>query len=478
MVEPKKAAACIVMRGGDVPEILMVRRADTLRFMGGHHVFPGGRIEDDETGHRVEGAPSDERARALHAVAREVFEESGILCAEGPLPTTEQTKEAQRALLSEERTFDEILDTFDLTIRAEDFESAGHWITPSMSPIRFDTQYFLYWLKRDQEAHHLDGEIAALEWMSAVDARKRWHTGELRISAPVAYALHHLAAVPFPDVLHALGRPTDREPGLPNRFEFRRGITIVPLATRTIPPATHTNCVIIGEDDLYIIDPGAIDAEELAHLKNQLDHLIELGGTPKAVVLTHSHPDHIGGVTFMQQNYALPIWAHEAVQPQVEFPIDRFIADDEVLHIPGEPGWRLRALHTPGHDPGHLAFYEETTRTLLAGDLIANPGTIVVSEEYGGNMNDFLASLERVKTLDAKLLIPAHGLAVRNSKQKLQEHIDHRLWRENKIKEAIQSGYEDLQDLLKKAYDDVPEAALPLAEHALRAHLTRLGVTV
>ena len=48
-----------------------------------------------------------------------------------------------------------------------------------------------------------------------------------------------------------------RPAGQHNRFEIRRGITVVPLKSKTIPPATHTNCVIVGEDRLFVVDPGA-----------------------------------------------------------------------------------------------------------------------------------------------------------------------------------------------------------------------------
>ena len=87
-------------------------------------------------------------------------------------------------------------------------------------------------------------------------------------------------------------------------------------------------------------------------------------------------------------------------------------------------------------------------------------------------------SLERLKTFDdATLIVPAHGLSDPRPVEKLQEHIDHRLWREAKIKEAYEAGAASLDALLAKAYDDVPNEALRLAEHALKAHLTRLGVT-
>ena len=53
-------------------------------------------------------------------------------------------------------------------------------------------------------------------------------------------------------------------PGEHNWFEIRRGIVLVPVKSATIPPATHTNCLIVGEESLYVIDPGPGDDAEVA----------------------------------------------------------------------------------------------------------------------------------------------------------------------------------------------------------------------
>lgn len=477
-VEPRKAVTCIIARPDADGKVLLARRNPSLRFMGGHHVFPGGRISDDESTAQVVGARDDAHARALHAAAREVFEETGLLCVRGNLPECAVRDAARNRVLEDESTFDGFLSEHGLTIHAEDFAPAGAWITPNFSPIRFDTQYYLFRVQDAQECSLIEGEIVGLDWMSAAEARRRWHMGDIHVSTPVAYALQQLAAKPLDEALDLLQRRTERSPGEHNRFEIRRGITLVPLTTRTIPPATHTNCIIVGETELYVIDPGSEDPEELEHLANQLDHFVELGAEIRAVVLTHSHPDHIAGVPFVRDRYGAPVWAHAAVREVVDFPVERDIADGDVLESAGDPPWRLRAICTPGHDPGHLAFVEESTRALIAGDLIANPGTIVVSRQYGGDMGQFIASLERVMEEDTQLIIPSHGRPEGRPREVLAKHRDHRLWRERKIADAYAAGFESMDDLLAKAYDDAPAAALPLARHALEAHLIHLGLPV
>lgn len=474
--EPRIAAACVLVRGDGEPEILLAKRSSALRFMAGHHVFPGGRVHETESTDRLIHAAEPVHARSVQAAAREVFEETGLLCVRGALPPREVVREARRRVIQDELKFPDFLAQHALTVDADDFQPAGEWLTPEFVPIRFATRYFLHRPRVDQQEELIEGEIVGLEWLTAAEARNRWLRGAIHLSTPVAYTLRQLAAVGLPRALPLLTRGTERVPGQHNWFEIRRGITLIPVKSPTIPPATHTNCLIIGEEALYIIDPGAGDEAELAHLRRQIDHLIELGGRVEAIVLTHSHPDHVCAADSLRQIYGAPILAHPAVAPQVKFKIDRLLNDDEVLTSGRDPQWRLRAIHTPGHDPGHLCFFEESTKALLAGDMVANPGSIVVSRKYGGDMAAFMQSLEKLLRFESKLIIPAHGQPVGRPHEFLRQHLTHRQWREDKIKRAFAEGAKTFDELLAKSYDDVSEKALPWARHSLDAHLANLRI--
>jgi glyoxylase-like metal-dependent hydrolase (beta-lactamase superfamily II)/8-oxo-dGTP pyrophosphatase MutT (NUDIX family) len=474
--EPRSAAACIIVRGDTDPQVLLAQRNPAARFMGGHYVFPGGRIQADEDISRVAHATSPLLACAIQAAAREAFEETGLLCVRGELPTREILAELRHRLLREEISFHDLLAQHDLTIDAGDFLPAGEWLTPSFVPIRFATHYFLHHLRHDQPVELIEGEIVALDWVTPAEARRRWHLGEMKISTPVAYTLRQMAAVGLPRALPLLQRGTERLPGEHNWFEVRRGITLVPVKSATLPPATHTNCIIVGEQTLYVIDPGAHEESEQQHLSRQIDHLIELGGKFEAILLSHSHPDHVAGALPLRDQYQVPILAHAATAAQLPFPVDRHLQDGEVLHCGHDPAWQLQCLHTPGHDPGHLCFLETLTGSLLAGDMVANPGSILISREYAGDMGDFIRSLERLLTIDCKLIIPAHGQPAGRPHEFIQQQLDHRLWREAKIRDAYEAGARTFEELLARAYDDAPEPALLWARHSLDAHLAKLGI--
>jgi glyoxylase-like metal-dependent hydrolase (beta-lactamase superfamily II) len=87
--------------------------------------------------------------------------------------------------------------------------------------------------------------------------------------------------------------------------------------------------------------------------------------------------------------------------------VDRHIEDEEVLEV---GGLRLTSLYTPGHAPGHLAFYVEGEELLLSGDALF-AGSVGRTDLFGGDMEVLMQSInERLLTLpDATRVYPGHG---------------------------------------------------------------------
>ena len=188
------------------------------------------------------------------------------------------------------------------------------------------------------------------------------------------------------------------------------------------------------------------------------------------------HPDHVGGVQKLREALGVPVAAHTETAKRlssVGIEVDLDLHDGQRVVLEGSPPFPILVSHTPGHARGHLTFYDQDGGCLLGGDLTAGFGTIVVDPPEG-DMDDYLASLERMRDLGAKALFPAHGPPTIMVRQKFTEYLEHRLWRERKILEAWNQGLRDHGELLPAVYDDVPEKAYPLAARQLEAHLIRL----
>ncbi|HVT68436.1 MAG TPA: MBL fold metallo-hydrolase [Trebonia sp.] len=109
---------------------------------------------------------------------------------------------------------------------------------------------------------------------------------------------------------------------------------------------------------------------------------------------------------------------------------DRELSDGDIADV---PGWRLRAVHTPGHTPGHLCFFDERAQRLFAGDHILPRITPNISVHQSGRPNplaQYLESLAKVRDLPADEIMPAHEWRFRGLAQRADDiaaHHEHRL---------------------------------------------------
>jgi glyoxylase-like metal-dependent hydrolase (beta-lactamase superfamily II) len=328
----------------------------------------------------------------------------------------------------------------------------------------------------------LPGELESGEWTDPAAAWQTWHRGDTLAAPPILHLLRVLAEDGPEAGLPRLLLPDEASLGPLLRVELRPGVLMFPLSTRTLPPAATTNTYLLGFGEAVLVDPGAAEPAEIDRLEAALEAARErLGRRVTAIWLTHHHPDHVGGVPELRRRLGVPVLAHPATAERLAphgIAVDGEIHDGRQVALAGlgrpeAPDMLVQAVHTPGHARGHLCFLELGQRSLLAGDLVAGLGTIVIDPPEG-DMDDYLASLAKLIALAPRTLFPGHGPAVKNAVPKLREYVEHRLWRERRVLAAWRDGRREPEAMLPVVYDDVPAAAHPLAARQILAHLARL----
>jgi endoribonuclease LACTB2 len=471
---PRDAAVVVLVRpSANGTELFWLRREAALSFAGGFYAFPGGRVDAADADVEVEGASGEDRTLRA-AAGRELFEETGVLRARGPRPKVETLREARAALLAGTRRFAEVLSALGLRLHATDFLDAGRWVTPSWMPLRFDARFFLVQVEEGTEAEVWPGELVEGAWVLPVDALLAWAEGRALLHPPNHYTLQALLEAPS---LQEARRRMQKAPPSEGRnahpVEFQRGVRVVALRTPTLLPATHTNCWLLGNGELLVVDPGAAEPAELDRLVARLTEYAQEGLTPRAIFLTHHHLDHIGGVAPLVARLGLPVWCHARTADRLEVRPARVLSDGEVLTLRGQPDMRWRVLHTPGHARGHLCLVDEASRAAVVGDMVAGVGTILIDPPEG-EMAEYLRQLRRLRDWPVRALYPAHGPPLPDGPAALSRYLAHREAREARVKAALSAEPRSLEALAAEAYADTPTAWPPVAERSTLAILEKL----
>lgn len=484
----RESSVIIPTRGhGENLEVFWSRRQPHLRFLGAFHAFFGGSVDPGDSDTPLHGPIDYPDPRFYGCAARELFEESGLLVVDAGLahvgaPDTgpHDIRGARRAVLDGELEFNRWLNDHRLRVDASRFHHLGRWITPEFSQIRFDSHFFvvdltgaeLESLAAERFGEHLSvEELQRGEWVRPDDALRRWRSGELFISPPIRFALDALRDAPRGDQAFA---DQDDVTSVVEWAEASGGIYLLPLASPTIPPATHTNCYLVGEDRFVIIDPGSPDPSENELLFELIDEVTAAGRTFEAIVLTHHHIDHVSGVEQVLDRWDVPVWAHSKTADRLDerWSIDRSLTDGETIDLGPDS---LEVIFTPGHASGHVALLHERTGTAIVGDLVASFGTILINPP-DGHMGDYLESLRRVRDLEPAAIFPAHGWVVAEAIDRLQFYVDHRLEREAKVHAALKRFGKPATaaEIVPDAYDDTPSHIWPIAARSALAHLIHL----
>ncbi len=221
MVRPRHASTVVLARpdADDGFEILLTRRPQEMKFLGGFYVFPGGTVHASDCSPKVlkrcRGITGDQARSALgnsldvetalghwSAVVRELFEEVGVLlCVTEPgafvdlsdAAAREKTEGNRRALVGKQLDFGTLLESENLYCDLSRLAYFDHWITPEIYPMRFDTRFFITALPPNQTALTSSEEVTHGLWIKPEEALIRMDRRDFPILPPTTTVLKNLS---------------------------------------------------------------------------------------------------------------------------------------------------------------------------------------------------------------------------------------------------------------------------------------------
>lgn len=241
-------------------------------------------------------------------------------------------------------------------------------------------------------------------------------------------------------------------------------VTRLPIEVATRAPHGTTNAYLLGSPAV-LVDP-AVRTDELDELVEDRD--------VAHIVTTHTHPDHVGGVSHYTDQTDAAVWcrygrdaefaAATGVHP------DRTYTDATPI---GDSG--VVTMETPGHAPEHTAFLSDAGDEAVVGDLLTADGSVFVGTPEG-DMRAYYTSLRRVLARDVDTLHPGHGDPVTDPASRVPAVLAHRLDREHRVEAAVRDhDARTVDELLDAVYEKDITGLEDLAGRTVRAHLEKLA---
>jgi glyoxylase-like metal-dependent hydrolase (beta-lactamase superfamily II) len=315
-----------------------------------------------------------------------------------------------------------------------------------------------------------------------------------------------------------MAKPTQRVIGrgervLPGIWRLR-----LPLPWPGVP---HCNAwAIASGDGVVLVDTGAHEPGSMGHLERALEHVGLRVEHVRLVVCTHAHADHCGEAATIAERAGCEVWLHpdhEHYTRSLEDPEQALLRRAEVARQSGVPEEGVRrwleqrraqgtgqagvlrsdrdlvpgvtvvtdlgdweVIETPGHAPSHVCLYQPERRLLISGDHLL--GRISLYFDVGWTpdpVGEFLASLERLEGIDARLALAGHGRPFNDVAAHIEGNRALVASRLDRVRELLAEAPMTAWDLGARLYGElfVPATATWLLSKSLAwlTHLERLG---
>ncbi len=238
-----------------------------------------------------------------------------------------------------------------------------------------------------------------------------------------------------------------------------------------------TGTYIVGTREVAVIDPGPLLGAHIDALKRAL-----AGCAVTHILITHTHADHSPAAAALKawsgaQTYGFgphPVGDEGGARVEEggdgDFVPDVRVGHGDVLSI---GGLTIDCLHTPGHISNHMCYALRAESALFSGDHVMGWSSTVISPP-GGDMADYMASLDMLTRRRDAVLYPTHGGPVTQPGPYLEFCRDHRLAREAEILGCIQGGIGAIAQIVAQLYAGIDKRLHPAAARTVLAHLIKL----
>ena len=282
---------------------------------------------------------------------------------------------------------------------------------------------------------------------------------------------------------HNLGLNQEFDPHYGSAVEISRHVRRIVANNPGPMTFKGTGTFLIGDTHLAIIDPGPDDDAHLDALLRAIGT-----GTLTHILITHTHHDHSPLAARLKQITGAETYGagpHGMRKTNKSIAVEslglegsgdmNFIPDNVISHgdiIEGKD-FSFECIFTPGHSANHMAFALERHEALFVGDLVMGWSTSVVAPP-DGNMADYMASLQRVRSRDDHIYWPTHGAPIKDPQRLVKGYITHRKMRENAILETLSSGPHRIIEVVLKIYKGLAPSLHGAASLSVLAHMEHL----